>query len=264
MRGSTRLQDVARHFQASAGAYDRVADLQRSVADELLQRLAPLSPGSRILDVGAGTGFVAARLSNTCGTAEVVAIDLVHEMLKQGRIRFQGPGIQADAERLPIAGQCCDLVVSNLCLQWCPSLSNVMAEFFRVLRPGGRLLFSTLGPATLKELRAAWSEVDEFAHVIDFEEVSSLVEGLAAAGFDALDLDVRAIKRCYPSVLALLRELKQLGARNASSFRSTQLTGPGRLAAMMASYQRSEGLPTGEIPATFEVFLVRATKSMET
>ena len=260
MSGSTRPRDVARHFKVSAGGYDRVADFQRTVADGLLQRLPPLPPGARVLDVGAGTGFVAERLGRDYGAPEVVAVDLVHEMLKEARIRFQGPSIQADAEQLPIKARCCDLVVSNLCLQWCPSFLRAMTEFGRVLRPGGQLLISTLGPATLTELKSAWSAVDRFAHVIDFESVSTVIEGLKTAGFGEIELEVQSIQRHYPSVLALLKELKQLGARNASSLRSTRLTSPRQLAAMMARYQESERLSTGEIPATFEVILVRATK----
>jgi malonyl-CoA O-methyltransferase len=61
----------------------------------------------------------------------------------------------ADARALPLPDQSVDVLHANLCVQWCGPPQPLFEEFARVLKPGGFLAASSLGPDTLKELRAA-------------------------------------------------------------------------------------------------------------
>jgi malonyl-CoA O-methyltransferase len=151
---------VAGAFSAAAARYDEAAQLQREVGDRLLERLelVRIDP-RRILDVGAGTGRYSERLGRRYRRARVVSLDIAPGMLAVARSRtgwFARRGfLCADAECLPLADASVELLFSNLTLQWCTDLDRTFAEFRRVLRPGGLLMFSTLGPDTLKELRAS-------------------------------------------------------------------------------------------------------------
>ena len=144
-----------------------------------------------------------------------------------------------------------DLVVSNLMLQWCQPLDAAFAEVRRVLKPEGFFAFSTFGPATLQELRAAWAAADDLNHVNHFIDVHDVGEALVRAGLSEPVLDVDRYEATYPDALALMRELKTIGAHNVTAGRPRTLRGRARLARMQHAYEaaRRDGL----LPATFEV-----------
>ena len=83
----------------------------------------------------------------------------------------------ADAEALPLVNDSVDLVFSSLALQWCYRPDHLFAELARVLKPGGICVFTSLGPDTLRELRAAWAAVDAHQHVNAFLPAGELVPG---------------------------------------------------------------------------------------
>ncbi len=122
-----------------------------------------------------------------------------------------------EAEALPLPEAGFDLVFSNLMLPWCEDLDAVFAEVARVLKPRGLFSFTTFGPDTLVELRAAWRAADEAAHVHPFTDMHDLGDGLVRAGFSEPVLDVSRYTLTYPDVDALMRDLKAIGAQNASS-----------------------------------------------
>src|SRR6185369_13000548 len=112
----------------------------------------------------------------------------------------------------------------SLTLQWCrPAVA--FAEFRRVLRPGGLLMFTTFGPDTLKELRAAWSAVDNRPHVHSFLDLRDVGDMLLASGFVDPVVDVERLVWRYPAVLDVLRDLKRIGAHNAALDRRRGMTG---------------------------------------
>ena len=245
-----------RSFERAAPGYDDSAVLQREIADRLLERLdyVRLAP-KRILDLGCGTGYAVAALHRRYRGAQVIALDFALPMLVQARRRgswLRRPQcLCADAERLPLADGSLDLIVSNATLQWCNDLAGTFREALRILRPGGLLMFTTFGPDTLKELRAAWSEVDGFTHVSPFADMHDLGDALVRARFADPVMDTERLTLTYGRLSDLMADLKGIGARNATELRPRGLTGPGRLAALQTAYERSR--LDGRLPASYEV-----------
>ncbi len=180
-------RDVQASFGRAAADYDRVAVLQREVGERLLKRLDAIRVApERVLDLGTGTGYIARALLKRYRGARVVALDIAPPMLAQAR-RCAGwwrrpRFVCGDIERLPFAEHSVDMLLSNLTLQWCNSLDAVFAEFRRVLRPGGTLLFTTFGPDTLRELRASWAAADAHTHVNRFLDIRDVGDALVRAG----------------------------------------------------------------------------------
>jgi len=245
-----------RSFERSADHYDEVAVLQREVADRMLERLdvVRLQPRT-ILDVGAGTGISTDGLLRRYPKARVIALDFALPMLHHARRRggwLRRPRcICADAERLPLADASVELLYSNVTLQWCNDLEGTFREFLRVLRPGGLLMFTTFGPDTLKELRDAWSRVDGHSHVSSFPDMHDLGDDLVRARFADPVMDVERLTLTYREVADLMRDLKVLGAHNATADRPRGLTGKGQLRAMTRAYE--ELRVDGRLPASYEV-----------
>jgi malonyl-CoA O-methyltransferase len=248
---------VARAFDRASSSYDAAAMLQDRVREELLSRLDELKVRPlNILDLGAGTGLGSRALKRRHPNATVVAADIAPGMLERARgqsrwlRRFER--VRADAYALPFVAGAFDLVFSNLMLQWCDDLDAVFAEIGRVLKPGGLLLFSTFGPGTLSELRDAWERAgDARNHVNHFFDAHALGSALMQAQLAEPVLDVDRIVMDYVDVISLMRELKAIGAQNATNGRARGLTGRHRLAAMTQAYEavRREG----KLPATWEV-----------
>ena len=246
--------DIACSFGAAAGTYDDYAGLQRSVGFSLLERIPDTLAPLTVLDVGAGTGFFSAVLERRYPAAMVIGLDISEGMLQVARNRFAGCCIGGDAELLPIRTGSVDLIYSSLALQWCGSAHTAFREFFRVLKPQGHLFFSTLGPATLHELRTAWSLVDACAHVNEFITADELRQSLQQAGFSGSTIQAGPKILQYPAVMTLMRELKGLGARNLNPSRPRGLTGRKKLEKMLAVYPPVAGR-RGSVPATFDIIL---------
>jgi len=247
---------VRRAFSRAASRYDEVAALQREIGQRLLERLnlVSLKPAT-ILDLGAGTGVATTALEKRYPKAQVIALDFAFPMLQQTRRRggfFRKPRcLCADLEQLPLADASVDLVYSNAAIQWCNDLDLVFAGLQRVLKPEGLLMFTTFGPDTLKELRAAWSEADGYAHVSRFLDMHDIGDALMRAGYSDPVMDVDRLTLTYEEVGDLMRELKILGAHNVASGRQRALTGKGRMQAMKSSYERFRR--NGLLPASYEV-----------
>jgi malonyl-CoA O-methyltransferase len=263
MRFSLDRRALTRAFDRAGPGYDAAAWLQRQASAELLTRLQffTLAP-HRVLDLGAGTCHATRSLVQRYPDAAVLAIDLAAGMLRaapRGWWARRGyRRICADAHALPLADGCADLIFSNLMLQWCDRPERLFAECARVLRTGGLLVFSSFGPESLVELREAWAEADARVHVSEFADMPDLAGAMMQAGFVEPVLDLEYVRRDYPDALALMRELKRLGAHNAASERVRGLTGRTRLAAMTQAYERRR--TSSGLPATFQLLYGAAFK----
>jgi malonyl-CoA O-methyltransferase len=256
MSGAFDMQHVRRAFGRAARSYEAHAALQDEVRQRLQERLddLPLTV-QRVLDLGSGTGTGTAALCRRFPKAHTIAADLAVPMLQAARRHRSWlrpfARVCADAEALPFAEASIDLVHSNLCLQWCGRLDVALDEFRRVLRPGGLILFSTFGPQTLIELRAAFAAVDAKPRVSRFLDIHPIGDALLAAGFRDPVLERDVFTLTYADVLSLMRELRAIGATNADVERPRGLTGKTHLRRVIDAYesQRHEG----RLTATYEV-----------
>ncbi|MDI1277486.1 malonyl-ACP O-methyltransferase BioC [Methylobacter sp.] len=250
---------IRQSFAAASVTYDGVAELQRTVGKALLDTIDTESLRGPLLDLGCGTGFLSAKL--LAFAQPVIALDMALPMLQVTRTKLADmPNVTylcADAEQLPLAGQIVDGVFSNLALQWCINLDVVFTDIKRVLKPGGRLVFSTFGPQTLQELKAAWADVDDYNHVNDFYSEQQLAHFLQLAGYTEIKIETRLYRSSYGSVLALMKELKHIGAHNMIAGRNKNITTKTQMQRMIAAYERHRS--GDRIPATYEAIMVTAS-----
>jgi len=247
---------VRASFDAASTTVDAAAVVHGEIRARLIERLdvVRLTP-SVIVDLGAGTGHASRALRDRYSSAQVVAIDLSTRMLqrasKQQRLFRRFDRVAADAHRLALKDGVADMVFSNLMLQWCSDPDLVFAEIRRVLRPDGLLTFTSLGPDSLRELRTAWSSVDNYTHVHRFIDMHDLGDALMRAGFSEPVMDTQRLTITYRSVDALLQELRGSGSENAAHGRRRGLTGRRALERVREEYetQRRDGV----LPATLEV-----------
>lgn len=249
---------IARSFGEAAATYDRFAHVQRRVAADLYQ-FCPMFSGS-VLDLGCGTGYMAERLLQSALPPHVLLADLAQPMVKIAREKLPAlSGMVADAESLPLQDQSLAGVVSSLALQWCRDLTAVAQEAHRVLQAGGELVFSTLGPDTLHELKKAWQNVDAYVHVNTFHSPDAVRTAMEKAGLILVDLHRYPLVAQYGELMPLLRELKGIGAHNINPGSRPGLTGVRQLRLLEESYQRFRD-SGNKLPATYDVILVRARK----
>ena len=259
---------VRASFNRAANTYDAAAVLQKQVRLEMLSRLdlVNIKPKA-ILDAGCGTGHGSFALQKRFSSAQVISLDIALGMLQQTKL--QRPLLQkmlhqqhllcADIERLPIASNSMGMVWSNLALQWCNDLDAAFSELARVLQPEGLIMFSTFGPDTLKELRAASNFSDGkqgHTHVSRFIDMHDIGDALIRAGFSTPVLDVEHYTLTYNNVKSVMTDLKSIGAHNATQGRARGLQGKGFLQNLSQQYEqfRSDTIENGgKLPATFEV-----------
>jgi malonyl-CoA O-methyltransferase len=258
-----------RAFERAAPTYLAAARLEREIGERMLERLdlVRLEPGV-VVDAGAGPAPQAEGLRRRYPDALHAALDWSRAMLRSRRGRSgwihrilgrRGPaGVCADMRRMPFAAGSCGLVWSNMALHCVSDPLPVLAEFSRVLRPDGLLMFSTLGPDTLKELRSAYAAAGVPRNAHRFHDMHDLGDMLAASGFAAPVMDMEIITLTYASAAALTSDLRATGQTSSSAGRSRTLTGKRRWATVRDALE-ARALE-GRIPFTVEVVYGHAWK----
>jgi malonyl-CoA O-methyltransferase len=256
---------VRASFNRAAETYDAAAVLQKQVREEMLSRLdlVKIAPQA-ILDAGCGTGHGSFGLQKRFRSAQVYSLDIALNMLQKTDV--QQPLLQkifaskklicADIENLPIASNSMGLVWSNLALQWCNDLDATFNEVARVLQPESLFVFSTFGPDTLKELRAATT--NGHTHVSRFIDMHDIGDALIRAGFSTPVLDVERYTLTYDDAKSVMKDLKSIGAHNATVGRARSLQGKGFLQNLTQNYEQFR--TNNKLPATFEVIYGHAWK----
>jgi arsenite methyltransferase len=161
---------------------------------EVLRLLAPAA-GERVLDIGSGPGLLAGELAAAVGpTGRVCGVDVSADMLALAQARDLPAGsapveyLSAQVERLPYPDDTFDLAVSTQVLEYVPDVKAALAEAYRVLRPGGRLLlldtdwdsivWHSRDAGRMRRVLAAWDQ-----HLVDPYLPRTLTGGLRGAGF---------------------------------------------------------------------------------
>jgi malonyl-CoA O-methyltransferase len=260
---------VARRFSRAAGTYGEHDFLVREIDRRMQERLdyVRVEPAC-VLDLACSRGASLSGLAARYPQARQIAVDVSPEMLAgvptlSGWRRWLGSGrndplrIAATAEKLPLASRSTAVIWSNLLLHWLDDPLPMLAEAHRVLEVGGLLMFSTFGPDTLKELRAAFA--DGYAHTQRFIDMHDVGDMLVESGFADPVVDMEIITLTYDSFDAMLAELRAAGSSCAMTARRHGLTGRKNWEKARAAYEslRQEG----RLPATFEVIYGHAWKA---
>jgi len=250
---------AARKFSAAAPRYEQAAQLQASTREQLLAYVSEQQCDARcIVDVGCGPALAVPLLQQRYPQAWILGLDRAPGMMAVARASALRDGVVGDAQSLPFASACCDLLYANLSLQWCPRPAAVLAEAARVLRPGGLLAMAVPGPATLQELRCAWETIDAAEHVHRFAPLTDWLRHAADAGLALAAQHATLYHPQHRSVMALMQGLRDIGAVNASAARRQHWLGKSALARLEAAYTPRQR--DGSILATWEIFYLLLRK----
>lgn len=237
--------------------------------------LIKLNP-RRVVDVGCGEGADLMLLQGCYADAQVLGIDASSAMLAAARrkqsetmssmnrlltkllpAKFAGNQagnstlLCADFAQLPLTLNSVDLVWSNLALHWHPQPDQVFAEWRRILRVDGLLMFSCFGPDTFKEIRAAFAQADQMPHALPFVDMHDFGDMLVNAGFSTPVMDMEIITVTYEAVEKLLDDVRAWGG-NPLATRRQGLMGRQAWGRMRDALESMRGTD-GKIPLTFEI-----------
>ena len=213
-----------------------------------LQALAQRYAGAQAIGIDAAPAMLAANLQARSGAGMAARL---RNAVAAGLGRPGGPSLAAaDSKALPFAASSFDLLWSNLAWHWFDDPLAVAAEWYRVIRPQGLVMFSSFGVDTLRELRALGAELPEFP---DMHDVGDL---LGQTGFAEPVLETERLTISYADPARLLHELGALGG-NARRRRTRGLTGRGRRADWLRRLDRARN-PDGRLTLTFEVIFAHA------
>ena len=206
--------------------------------------------------LGPSTDAVRRALAASGKVGGIVAADAL-----AGQVPFSlsGSPVAADEEALPFRDGSLDLVVSALALGFVNDLPGTLIQIRRALRPDGLLLAALAGGDTLTELRqafaAAEAEIEDgiSPRVAPFADVRELGALLQRAGFALPVADVERLTVRYASPVALMHDLRRMGAANALVERRRRPLRRALLERMVAIYGERFSDPDGRIRATFEI-----------
>ncbi|GJM07440.1 MAG: malonyl-[acyl-carrier protein] O-methyltransferase 1 [marine bacterium B5-7] len=248
----TATQLVRDRFNRVAHSYADAAVLSQSLAEQIHDRLQfiKLEP-ARILDLGSGPGTLTPVLKTLYSEATVYALDVAEKML------LDIPNaICADAACIPLANHSIDFCCMNLLLPFLSDRKIIFQEVKRILKPGGLLLFTTLGPDTLKELRTCFKAVDNQPHTFPFTDMHDIGDELMSLRFEDPVVDMQTQTLAYKDLHTLHRDLKQSGASFPDASSSLNKAEYQQLLAAFDA-QREEGY----VPMTAEIIFGHAWRA---
>jgi len=250
---------IKRCFSRAASTYDGFSFFQRMAATEVMNRLWASGPlPSPILDIGCGTGFLLELVKSSFPEVRACGADIALPMLRRAREKAgtQGSGLVAsDCEALPFMDESFAVAASSLTFQWAQD-SAAFPEAFRVLKKGGLFIFSTLGPATLNELKECYHGYQG----IEFREAAEIERTLHEAGFEKTSVESKIIQMRYANFMDLLRTLKCIGASPPLECGKGLSPGRAMKEAGRAYAQRFPANEGGGVLASYELIIASARK----
>jgi SAM-dependent methyltransferase len=248
-------RQLLRRRLARARTLGPAAFLIERVAAELAERLsAVLRTFHRAVDLGT-PGDALARALAAGGKVETI-ITAAPDAAQRDRTFLR---VAADEEALPFAEASLDLAVSGLALQFVNDLPGTLVQIRRALKADGLLLAALIGGDSLTELRQAFalaeSEIDggispRVAPFIDLRELGALLQ---RAGFALPVVDSDRLTVRYGNVLALMHDLRRMGATNLLTERRRLPLKRATLRRMADIYAARFADADGRLRATFEI-----------
>ena len=242
-------QKLQENFSRAAARYDAHASLQKLWRQRVLAHgIALFADKAELLDVGCGTGAFMTEARAVQPGWTITGLDIAPGMCRVAA--QQGKIIEADAANMPLPADRYDGVVSSLCLQWMADMPKALAELQRVLKPGGYAVVMTLADGTLQELR----DLAPSLRLLPMRSVADYKQAAADVGFEITALDAPVEYYSYPSVSALLRSFRQIGAQAAFE-NPAQRMKPSEYRALAEQYRAQHA--TGEgVAASWQPLLL--------
>src|SRR5580704_2267803 len=237
-----------------AAALGPVTFLIDRVAEDMAERLSAVRRTFEVaVDLGTPTDEVRRAIRPAVAAGRIVAA------IPEPVADCAGPVVVADEEHLPFRDASLDLVVSELALQFVNDLPGALVQIRRALKPDGLFLAALVGGDTLNELRQAFAAAEAeieggiSPRVLPFADLRDLGALLQRAGFALPVTDVDRLTVRYASPLALMHELRRMGASNPLVDRSRRPLRRATLARMLEIYAQRFADADGRIRATFEI-----------
>ena len=238
---SGRKQRISDAFGAAADHYDDHAGPQRMAAALVADLAQRQRPGAveRILEIGCGTGLLTRDIQARWPTAELIVTDLSPAMLDKVQMGglVAGTFLAMDGEAPLFEGEWFDLILSSLSFQWFEQLDAAIARLVGLLRPGGSLIFSTMGQGSFSRWRAAHAACGLTAGVADYPALDDL-RAILAGYADAFAFDEDYALPCGDA-RGLIKHLKGIGAVVPSDGRKP--LAPKALRRVMAAFDEDGG-----------------------
>ena len=206
------------------------------VARRMLERLDYISvPVASLVIVGAGYGEARAALAQRYPTAAIIEVAVSPALVAARRAAAQPRGLKkllsafsatpaepltahiAPPNALPLADESVDLVFVNLATLVDAQLATALTEWQRVLRPGGFVLFTALGPDTGKQLVRAFAARGTQADTRALVDMHDWGDALLESGFSDPVMDMEVLTLAYATADNCLREAGQLLPTRPSS-----------------------------------------------
>ncbi|MGI4812540.1 MAG: methyltransferase domain-containing protein [Janthinobacterium lividum] len=289
------LRQVRQIFDRRAATFADVSFLTREIAQRMGERLdyIKMEP-ARVLDAGCGPGADLLALAARYPAAEIFGLELSGRMARLATARLtdatrqaggalrrwlnaatqvwrpehEGRIVQADLADPPFAAGSFDLIWSNCALHWRAEVEAVFPRWERLLTTKGLLMFSTLGPDSLRELRAAAASVGALdVRVLDFVDMHDYGDMLVNGGFDAPVMDMETLTITYQTPASLLADVRRWGAFPAhrqlaapsAPLPAIGLAGKREYRALLAALE-SQRRADGTLALTFEIIYGHAWK----
>lgn len=265
--GNAHKREIARMFSATSGDHQRQALFLHH--GQQLVEWATIRPGQRVLDVGAGTGASLLPAARRAGPrSRLVGVDLAPGMVDRLSEIIAAEGLTnvttqvADAESLPFAESSFETLLCGFALFFFTDLNAALAEFRRVLVPGGRLALATFTQAGSRSIDRTWSVLGRYARVppppnpaMRFDDPDRLREVLVAAGFANLEIRVEPYQVVLADAHVWWQWIRSMEFREHVD----RLT-PDVQAALCASAARefSDDVQPGKISFPMDALLARA------
>ncbi|MED5245943.1 malonyl-ACP O-methyltransferase BioC [Priestia sp. LL-8] len=268
-------QLLKKRFNNHAKTYDAYADVQKSMANQLIDQLSTnfFNQEIAILEIGCGTGYLTQLLCEKFPKAAITAVDLSSGMMElakkkvtEDRVSF----ICGDIEEISIEGHY-DLIISNATFQWFNSLHTTIKKLYKQLKPTGSLLFSTFGNRTFQELHSCYSHAKQrlglFSNsspgqlFFSLEELSQICEQalvpLREDPFKLSKMEKLEIQY-FPTVQEFFTSIKKIGASNSNEERYCQR--PSFFRELINLYENNHRDENG-VKVTYHCLMFNITKT---
>lgn len=257
------------NFSEHACDYDSYASVQKRVVALLRDRIPHNDLAGAILDIGTGTGGLAGSILKPDIEQQLVIMDIAHGMTCEAAGRLtKASACDGDARWLPFADSVFNTVMSSSVYQWVDCLPSAFTEVARTLKPGGLFAVALFGEETLHELRSSHKKAmaacgsSRSSHVQSFPSLAEVAAAVSAAGLRCEQSFSKMEVEYHQDVPDLMRQLKQIGASNASAERPRGLASRKVMQTMIRVYEENYRLGTG-LPASYEVLMITARKPIE-